>query len=478
MPGLPAVHGHAPGLLLGLLAISTLVAGCAQLPADAGFAQVREDVARRVSHAPVWNRTPEQTRAAADRVTRLLGQTLTAAGAVEVALLNNAALQAEYAQLGVSQAAAVQAGLLRNPMLHAAVLYPRDGDPAVLDYALGFDLLGLLSRGPRLQAAASEHEQVRLRAAATTLDLIGRARGAWYDLMTAREGLDRLRDMAEAALLADEVARRLHAAGNLTDLRRGQAMAQRQAAELELQAAEDRAWEARRALLIVLGLPADTALLLPERLPRLPLEEPPAPDAEAALAASLELAMGRAALAQAESLAGLSRVTGPIQELELGYAWERDDGKWKDGPSLGLALPIFDTGAARRAAAQARVEGLRAQLEASRQAVLAEAERLRTGLTRTRGRVDYLRDQLLPLNERLLEDALLEYNAMQKSAFDLLDLRRRELAGVRLLLEALNDYWQTRVRAELLAAGRLPQAPISMGTTTAALPSAASTGGH
>jgi cobalt-zinc-cadmium efflux system outer membrane protein len=44
-----------------------------------------------------------------------------------VAMLNNRDLQAIYSDLGLAQADLVQAGLFRNPILDAAVLFPLSG---------------------------------------------------------------------------------------------------------------------------------------------------------------------------------------------------------------------------------------------------------------------------------------------------------------------------------------------------------------
>ena len=57
----------------------------------------------------------------------LLGRKLTVDDAVQIAMLNNRELQAVYSDLGLAQADLVQAGLFKNPILDAAILFPLSG---------------------------------------------------------------------------------------------------------------------------------------------------------------------------------------------------------------------------------------------------------------------------------------------------------------------------------------------------------------
>src|SRR5439155_14095643 len=92
------------------------LAGCA-VPRGAGFDDVQRMVGERSDARVQWSRGGGEDAQAARRIDELLGAELTAAAAVEIALLNNPRLQAVYERLGVAQAEVVQAGLLRNPSI-------------------------------------------------------------------------------------------------------------------------------------------------------------------------------------------------------------------------------------------------------------------------------------------------------------------------------------------------------------------------
>ena len=79
----------------------------------------------------------------------------------------------------------------------------------------------------------------------------------------------------------------------------------------------------------------------------------------------------------------------------------------------------------------------------------------------------YFRDLILPLQERIVSEAQLQYNAMQVGIFALLRDRQHQIeAGVE-YVELLREYWIARADLLHLLSGRLPAAegPRAGGTT-------------
>src|SRR3954469_1852756 len=107
-----------------VISFSLTLAGCANAPRDAGFNDVRRNVADRTRVELVrWDQGTDADRQAQSSVDAILARELTPHSAVQVALLNNADLQATYEDLGVAQADLVRAGLLRNPVFDADVKF-------------------------------------------------------------------------------------------------------------------------------------------------------------------------------------------------------------------------------------------------------------------------------------------------------------------------------------------------------------------
>jgi cobalt-zinc-cadmium efflux system outer membrane protein len=68
----------------------------------------------------------------------------------------------------------------------------------------------------------------------------------------------------------------------------------------------------------------------------------------------------------------------------------------------------------------------------------------------------YYRDILLPLQERIVNEAQLQYNAMQIGIFHLLRDRERQIETGVAYVEALREYWLARADLVHISSGRLP----------------------
>ena len=83
--------------------------------------------------------------------------------AVQIALLNNRELQALYSDLGVAQADLVQAGLLKNPIFDAAILFPvASGGRPKLELSAVWNFLDIFYVPLRKRVAAARFEEAKL----------------------------------------------------------------------------------------------------------------------------------------------------------------------------------------------------------------------------------------------------------------------------------------------------------------------------
>lgn len=103
--------------LLILVAVMSLVAGCAAPQRNEAFVPVQQLVRDQLGVDLNWA-TNDGDRAIIDqRVRELLSKPLAMDDAVQVALLNHRGLQAAFQGLGIAQADLVSAGRLPNPGL-------------------------------------------------------------------------------------------------------------------------------------------------------------------------------------------------------------------------------------------------------------------------------------------------------------------------------------------------------------------------
>jgi outer membrane protein, heavy metal efflux system len=443
-------------LPLALLALVT-VTGCASVPKDAGFSDVRRTVAGRLDQEPEWPRTDQERERVRTPVKELLANELTADNAVRIALLNNRALRVEYARLGVSQADLVQAGLLQNPVLRISRISGDAGYELTIDVVQ--DLVGLLTLSARRNVTSSLLESVKLQVAQEALRLAADVKVAYYTLEGDEQALELFQTAIDATQAAAELAKRQRDAGNLN--RREQTLQQAFYAQTVLQAsrAEVQIRADRERLNRLMGLwSSDTEWRLPKRLPEVPKTIPGFPRLESlAVEQRLDLAAARKEVEAVAQVLALNRNRRFLNTLGIGYEFFRDtDGSKLSGPVLEFSVPLFDRG-------QARIAGQQARLERSMESFAALAVNIRSELREARDRLllahqqlDFYRDVLLPQQQIILDETVYRYNGMLLGVYELLQVKQGQLNTAREYIETLRDYWVAHAELERVAGGRLP----------------------
>jgi outer membrane protein TolC len=452
-----------------------LLSGCASFSQDGGFGEVDAAVKSRAGQSSVWIRSDADAKAVAERVKQLLAAPLGPEQAVAIALLNNRALQAAFAEIGVSEAERVQAGRLVNPGFSFARL--TRGDELEIERKLVFNLLDLFTLPQRVEIASQRFEQIKLGAALQAVRVAAAARRAWFEAVAARENANYFEQAKVAAEASAELAERMARIGNSPRLARLREQAFYAEATAQLARARQNALAARERLTRAMGLYGpETAFALPERLPDLPPSAREPLELEAtALRERLDV---RAAKHEAESLAaslGLTRATRFVNVLELGALYSTETGKEpQKGWELELRLPIFDTGDARLARAQHLY--MQAVNRAVHAAVNARSE-VREAYAGYRTAYDlarHYRDEIVPLRKKISEEHLLRYNGMLIGVFELIADAREAMAGVNAYLGALRDFWLAESALQTALTGGPAGAGVEIRAT--ALPAAAAVG--
>jgi outer membrane protein, heavy metal efflux system len=445
----------------GWLAASLLLSsGCASVALNAGFDEVRATVEERSKLKLFWNNGTELDKEAAEKIGSLLKGNLTADQAVQIALLNNRDLQALYSELGVAQADLVQAGLLRNPIFDAAILFPvTNGGKPKLELSAVMNFLDIFYIPLRKRVAAARFEEAKLRITGVVLDFSARVRTAFF-LHQANEQMLELRQTIVQALVASsELSRRLNEAGNITDLDFARDRALLEAGKLALRSAEVAARQGREELNILMGLWGNqTEWQTDARLPDIPQEPMQTENIERiALDRSVDLLNARQRLVFAGEQLGFNRWTALLPEMQAGTGSEREeDGSWKVGPVFEFPIPLFDQGQARIGRSMAELRRAQQDYYALAVRIRSTARSIRDRMEGARDRALYYRDIMLPLRERILNESQLQYNAMQLGPFQLLRAKEEQIETAVAYIEILRDYWLARGDIGQILSGRLP----------------------
>ncbi|HXV81326.1 MAG TPA: TolC family protein, partial [Candidatus Binatia bacterium] len=433
------------------------LSGCTTVAMNAGFDDIRGTVEERSTSTIFWNNGTDLDKEAAEKVDSLLKAKLTADEAVQIALLNNRDLQAVYSDLGVAQADLVQAGLFNNPIFDAAIKFPTAGGQANLELAAVMNFLDVFYMPLRKRVAAARFEEAKLRVTGTVLDFAAGTRTAFY-LHLANEQLLELRQTIVQALNASlDLARRLHEAGNITDLDFARERALAEGGKLALRSAEIALRQSREQLNNLMGLwGQNTEWQTDRRFPDIPPQPMQMKNIERlALSRSLDLPHARQRIVVAGEQLGFNRTTALIPELDVGPFAERNEGAWEVGPVLEFPIPLFDQGQARVGRAAAELRRAQQEYYALAVRIRSTARAVRDRMEGSRDRALYYRDIMLPLRERIVNEAQLQYNAMQLSPFQLLRAKEQQIETAVAYVDTLRDYWLAHGDASQLLSGRL-----------------------
>lgn len=443
-------------LILSLLA--SLVAGCAT--PTASLDRVQDTVGARTGKRVHWIRGGPEDAQIEQGVRDLLRRQLTAGSAVQIALLNNRELQARFEEIGMAQADVIQAGLISNPNFAASFRFPnRPPSGTNIEYAIAQNFLDLLVLPLRKRIANAQLAQTEIRVADEVLKLALEVKIAFYTVQARQQLLDRLRIVTETNETAAEFTKRLHDAGNTSDLELANQQGSYEQSRLEVAQTELQVRRDRERLNRLMGLwGANTSWTMGDHLPELPGSEGSLQHLESrAIAQRLDLQAARMRLDLiGQSLALRTKTRYLPAEIKIGVDTEKEpDGQRVTGPTLDLELPIFNQGQGEIAKLTAQYRQAQREMEAMAVNIRSEVREARDQLIAARDLTSYVGKRLLPTQQQALNLTLQQYNFMLKGAYDLLLAKQNEVAAERSYIEAWRDYWIARAELERAVGGSL-----------------------
>ncbi len=449
--------------------VAALLPACASTSAAPAFRDTAQLVEARTGRRIFWNQGGADDAAVARRVRELLSPDLSVDAAIQIALLDNAELQALYEDLSVAQADLVQAGLLQNPTFSGGVTVPVAGTGVQTGFDVGVvqDFFGLFLLAARKKVASAELVATELRVGNAVLRATFDVQVAYYTLVAAQQLLDLRRTGVEAGEAGLALAEAQHVAGNISDL---DLVNQRMLSEqLRTDVARSQAdvVGAREALTRLLGLwGADVAFRAPTRLPDPSAADPPLDHLEGlAIGRRLDLASAHQQTLALSHAAAMARDFRFVGAPGAGVRFERSPEHYSAiTPSASLELPIFD----QHQATIARLEAQQRQAQAREVALAVD---IRSEVRAAHGRVVALRDVVdryarvvVPLRQQIVELSQEQYSAMLVGASQVLTAKQNAVSAERESIEALRDYWIARADLERAVGAVLPAPPASGAT--------------
>jgi outer membrane protein TolC len=443
------------------------LAACALFSPDGGMSAVQATAAVEVGKDVVKETSDFEAALVGDRVRRLLGRTLTADAAVQIALLNNKGLQASYNELGISEAQYVQASLPPNPTFFLEKTVAPNGI-AFTEAVIG-NLYALITLPARRDIAETQFQAAQLRAIEATLRLAANVRRQYWRAVAAQELVRLLNEERRSAEASADFAKALGQSSGMNKLDQSRDFAFY--AEVSARLADARVQEKveHERLARLMGLwDRGSIYTLPARLPPLPAKLASSGLIEArAMERRVDLQLARVDLEMFAKKLGLTQATryinafalAPVRDFEKTVPTGESPGALDRANRYGLQIsfdiPIYDFGEARTRDAQETY--VRSANLLAEKAVNVRSE-VREAFIAYKGAFEVARlyqAQVEPLQSEILKQSLLQTNTMQTDVFVLVqDARNRILAYVA-ALNARRDFWiaDTDLGAAIIGGG-------------------------
>jgi outer membrane protein TolC len=472
-------HLFSSGRVIAVASAIAFLAGCTTFSQDGGFNAVSNVASERLGKDATWVKTDQDRDAVAKRTQELLSKPLDMDDAVQVALLNNRGLQASYSELGISEAALVQAGRLPNPGFTFSRTSSNSSDIIVYNRSWTFNLLSALTMPITTRIESRKFEQTKLLTANGMLTVAADTRRAYVNAVAAQQALAYAGQVKDAAEAAAQLAQRMQQAGNFSKLDYAREQAFYAEAVVLLARSQQLAVSAREKLTRSMGVWGSAIeYTLPERLPDLPNTRPELTDLESfAMQNRLDIQAAKMQTQSVASSLGLSRVTRFVNVLDVGYLnnFENDQGHER-GYQISVEVPIFDWGSAK--VARAKATYLQSVNRVAQTAVNARSE-VRESYSAYVTDYDvakHYRDEVVPLRKAISDEMMLRYNGMLVSVFEPLSDSRDQVGAVNSYIDALKEYWLAETDLQQAVGGRLPSTASPPAPATQAAPPSKSEG--
>jgi outer membrane protein TolC len=419
-----------------------------------------------------------------DSARALLQSALDADAAVRIAVVNNRELRASLRELGIERGRLLQAGLVANPIFEAELLPERDSD---IELRVEYDLTSLIFAPLQKRSSAQDLESVRLASAASVVELGYRTRVAFFAYQAALHKLSLSQRALDALAAGRDAADALLEAGNIPKLAAARQQVMYERARIDVAELELEALERREVLQRMLGLSGpDTGWTIVSELPKPDTERPVEQDLELrALKANLDLQAFERRLDALSRRTGLTRWRGLLPEVAVDVhalhtdpeQGTSDDSQWRWGGGVSVEVPIFDRRQGELRSYEAEFDALLERYQGQAIDVRSSAREVSARFQSASRREQQFANVIVPAQRNVLEQTLLQYNAMQLDVFELLEARRELLDAELAHVSSLRDYWSARAELEALLAGKVVSGAES---TNAAAERRASTseGGH
>lgn len=321
-----------------------------------------------------------------------------------VALAFNPELRRARARAAVALAGAEHAGLWNDPSLSFDVLRVVESipDPWVIGGVVGFTIPLSGRLGVQKALAAAEHDLELRRVAEAEWSTVARFRTTWAEWSATCVEADLVRDLVHQFDAIMLVVDRLETAQSLSRIEGRLLRMERASRRSELLLLDSRSEQLELELKSSMGLVPEAALSLQPQVAA-DFTDPPGDPLVILDQRSPALATRRAAYQTAEHDLHL-QIRKQYPDLQIGPAYEWDEGQNKIGLGAGLPLPLLNANRQGITVARAEREAARIEYESAHERLVSAYRQAQRQLAATSAARHAIEQDLLPLAEAQIVD--------------------------------------------------------------------------
>jgi cobalt-zinc-cadmium efflux system outer membrane protein len=445
-----------------LALVLALLTGCAPWSSASDLARVSNlaNVDAPLELAPLEDGDDPQLDTP-EAIQAMLAEPLDVDTAVRIAMLNNRPLRATLRELGIERGHLIEARTPTNPTFELELLPERQSSYELL---AEYEISDLILAPLQAKVAKAELDAARYEAAREVVELGFAVREAYVGVQAAQQRLALGQRTLDALVAGRDAAQALIDAGNINDLDAAMKIAAYERGRIGVAMLEYQQVEARERLHRLLGLNgSDTEWTITATLPTAPDAPPDLEHGEGrAIEASLELASTRSRLEALARKTGLSRTDGWLPDISVDVhalagvpegALPTDSSRWRFGGGVSLSVPLIDRNQGRTKAIEAEFDGLMERYVGQAIDVRSAARLARSRVDSAHARARHFSEVLMPAQQRIVDETVLQYDAMQLDVFVLLASERDRLELGLVEIDTLEDYWVAVAAHDALMAG-------------------------
>lgn len=367
--------------------------------------------------------------------------------AIELAIAANPGLRSARQDIGIAEAAQIQAGLMPNPEL--ALL--REGmdkgtRTQTVQISQRLELGG--KRAARVALAEGERRVAAQDLAITLADLRGNVTSAYFDALTAQERLDLAQASLQLAQKATQAATRRVAAGRISPVEQSRSQVAEAGVRLEVAQAVSELGLARQRL----SAQWAATNVLQRPLEKAPAEAPPLPPLDTLrqqLEESPQLRRAHGVIEREQARVRLERAQRvPDVSVTLGNKRDDEIGRNQAVVGLSIPLPLFNRNQGGELAALRQVEKARSDFDGERIRITQALSEAYQRAELAQAEVVSITRDILPAAQGAYEASVTGFELGKFSFLDVIDAQRTLFQARAQYLRALSERYRSSADVE------------------------------